>query len=580
MKAFITSIFVLVFRLSVFAGSTPAQYLPDSIINKIDSLFAVYENNYSPGYAVGIVMGDSLVYAKGYGMANLEYGIPITPETIFHMASVSKQFTAYCLVLLANQGKLKLEDDVRKYLLWFPNMQSKITIYNILNHTSGIRDQWQLLAIAGTRLEDLITQEHIIKMLNEQRTLNFKPGEQYSYSNSGYTMAAEIIGTVTKHTLRQYSDSVIFRPLGMHNTFFHDDYQEIIRNRSYSYSNLGNNNYINSILNYANVGATSLCSNVIDMSKWIMNFYDPRAGNQRDIDLLTRRSKLNDSTELNYGMGIELMPYKGWRQYSHSGADAGYRANISVFPDLKMGFIVLSNVADSDPTGKTLAIADMFISDTTLKKRSLKQEPLDSTKAILKDTLSIRKFLGNYMSEAGLPVSLKLKDKMLYYHLYDDSKLLVRDSSNTFLIYETPDIRFVLGMQQADTTIDILSLNTYSHLTKYNLNRKLDNKFLKLYTGSYYSHELDTRYNIVLKDSQLWLTHSKYNRTRLFLINDDQLINDFWWMRNLRVLRNDKGIITGFEVNCGRVNHLQFLKMDPTGSGLQKKLKQRQKVLL
>lgn len=580
MKAVITSILVLVFKLSVFAGSKPAQYLPDSIINKIDSLFAVYENNYSPGCAVGIVMGDSLVYAKGYGMANLEYGIPITPETIFHMASVSKQFTAYCLVLLANQGKLKLEDDVRKYLLWFPNMQSKITIHNILNHTSGIRDQWQLLAIAGTRLEDLITQEHIIKMLNEQRTLNFKPGEQYSYSNSGYTMAAEIIGTVTKHTLRQYSDSVIFRPLGMHNTFFHDDFQEIIRNRSYSYSNLGNNKYINVILNYANVGATSLYSNVMDLSKWIMNFYDPRAGNQRDIDLLTRRSRLNDSTELNYGLGIELMPYKGWRQFSHSGADAGYRSNISVFPDLKMGFIVLSNVADSDPTGKTNAIADMFISDTTLKNRSLKQEPLDSTRAILKDTLSIRKYLGNYMSEAGLPVSLKLKDKMLYYQLYEDSKLLVRDSSNTFLIYETPDIRFVLGMQQADTTIDIFSLKTYNHLTKYNLNRKLDNKFLKLYTGSYYSHELDTRYNIVLKDNQLWLTHSKYNRTRLFLINDDQLINDFWWMQNLRVLRNDKGIITGFEVNCGRINHLQFLKMDPTGSGLQKKFKHRQKALL
>jgi hypothetical protein len=316
------------------------------------------------------------------------------------------------------------------------------------------------------------------------------------------------------------------------------------------------------------------------MSKWIMNFFDPRAGTQRDIDLLTRRSKLNDGTELNYGLGIDLDPYKGWRQFSHSGADAGYRSNISVFPDLKMGFIILSNVADSDPTGKTYALADMFISDTTLKNQSMKQESPDSTKAILQDTLSIRKFLGNYMSEAGLPVSLKLKDKKLYYQLYNDTKLLVKDSSNSFSIYESPEIRFVLGLQQADTTLDILSLNAYNHLTKYNINRKLENRFLKVYTGSYYSQELDTRYNIVLKDNQLWLTHSKYNRTRLFLINENQMINDFWWMRHLTVMRNDKGRITGFEVNCGRVNHLQFLKMDPPGSRSENKFRSRQKALL
>jgi len=579
MKTVFTCIFILTIKIPVYAGSITTQSIPDSIKAKIDTLFARYEYNNSPGCAVGIVMGDSLVYAKGYGMANLEYGIPITPETIFHMASVSKQFTAYCLVLLANQGKLKLEDDVRKYLLWFPNMQSRITIRNILNHTSGIRDQWQLLAIAGTRLEDLITQEHIIKLLNEQRTLNFKPGERYSYSNSGYTMAAEIIGTVTRHTLRQYSDSVIFKPLGMHNTFFLDDYQEIIRNRSYSYSRVDSNNFINIILNYANVGATSLYSNVMDMSKWIMNFFDPRAGNQSDIELLTRRSKMNDSTELNYGLGIELEPYKGWRQFSHSGADAGYRSNISVFPDLKMGFIVLSNVADSDPTDKTHAIADMFINDASMKNPSL-NEPLDSSRAILKDTLSIREFLGQYMSEEGLPISLKLNDKKLYYQLFNETKLLVNDTNNTFSIYDSPDIRFILGMQQADTTIDILSSNTFNHLTKYSLNRKLDNKFLKLYTGSYYSQELDTRYNIVLKDNKLWLTHSKYNKTRLFLINDDQLINDFWWMRNLKVLRNNKGMITGFEVNCGRINHLQFLKMNADGSAPEKKFKHKQKALL
>jgi CubicO group peptidase (beta-lactamase class C family) len=181
----------------VIAAKTFAQSLPDSTITKINKLFTQWDNGNSPGCAVVIVRNDSILFAKGYGMANLEYSIPIQPQTIFHMASISKQFTAFAIVLLAKQGKLQLDDDIHKYLSWFPDLKEKITIRNLLNHTSGIRDQWQLLAISGTRLDDVITQDHIIKILGKQQALNFKPGEQYSYSNSGFTMLAEIVRNVT-----------------------------------------------------------------------------------------------------------------------------------------------------------------------------------------------------------------------------------------------------------------------------------------------------------------------------------------------------------------------------------------------
>src|ERR1700692_4647548 len=173
-----------------------AQTLPEVTTKKIDSLFKEWNNNISPGYAIGVVRNDSLIYAKGYGMANLEYNIPITPETIFHMASVSKQFTAFSIVILAQEGKLSLDDDIRKYLPWFPDLKVKITVRNLLNHTSGIRDQWQLLAIAGTRIDDVITQEQIVKILSKQQALNFQPGEKYTYSNSGFTLLAEIVKSV------------------------------------------------------------------------------------------------------------------------------------------------------------------------------------------------------------------------------------------------------------------------------------------------------------------------------------------------------------------------------------------------
>jgi CubicO group peptidase (beta-lactamase class C family) len=570
------------FLMYAFTITSPAvaQSIPDSVKTKIDRLFARWDNNNSPGCAIGIVMNDSLVYTKGYGMANLEYGLPITPSTIFHMASVSKQFTAYCIVLLAKQGKLNFDDNIRKYLPWFPSMRDRITIRNLLNHTSGIRDQWQLLAISGTRLDDVITQEHIIKVLSEQRSLNFRPGEQYSYSNSGFTMLAEIVGKVSGRSLRQFSDSAIFRPLGMKDTHFHDDYKEIVKNRCYSYSRVDSTNYLNDVLNFANVGATSLFTNVKDMSKWIMNFYNPVAGDQNDIRQLTQKGRLNDGTELKYAMGIGSDTYRGWRRYSHGGADAGYRTNVSVFPDLKMGFIVFSNVADFDPEAKTDAIADLFIHDPSGKDKEMAKAKRDSSEAVLKDTLTVQKFLGNYISEEGMPLNLNLKNSKLYYHVYRESNLLINDSIDTYSIFNTPDIRFVFDLRSQDTTIDIFTTDAYYHLTKYINNASLDDDFLRLYTGTYYCPELDCNYGIALSDHQLWLTNSKYNKTKLTVVNADHLTDGFWWINHLRILRDNDGMIKGFEVNSGRISHLIFLRMGSSPPGKTTREKRKHKDLL
>src|ERR1700710_377271 len=195
---------IIFFGTITFLSKSFSQSIPDSTVKKIDSLFAKWNSANSPGCTIGIVMNDKLIYSKGYGMANLEYDIPNKPETIFHMASISKQFTAWSIILLARQGKLTLDDDIHKLLPWFPDLKEKITIRNLLNHTSGIRDQWQLLAISGTRLDDVITQDHIIKILSKQQALNFKPGAEYSYSNSGFTMLAEIVKSVTGQSLRAF----------------------------------------------------------------------------------------------------------------------------------------------------------------------------------------------------------------------------------------------------------------------------------------------------------------------------------------------------------------------------------------
>jgi len=539
-----------------------SQSLPDSTTKKIDSIFKNSDNYNSPGYAVGIVRNDSLIFSKGYGMANLEYNVRISPETIFHMASVSKQFTAFSIVLLARQGKLNLDDDIRKYLSWFPDLKEKITIRNLLNHTSGIRDQWQMLAISGTRLDDVITQDQIIKILSKQQALNFKPGDQYSYSNSGFTMLAEIVKSVTGQTLRQFTDSAIFKPLGMMNTHFHDDYTEIVKNRSYSYDSIDSLHYANSILSYSTAGATSLFTNINDMSKWIMNFYDHKVGDQKDIDQLTQKGRLNNGKELDYALGISVNTYNGYKVFSHNGADAGYRTIISILPDQKMGFIVFSNLAESDPWNKAYSIAALFFPDNS-KKVSESKKTVDSSNAVMKDSVSFKKYTGDYISEDGVQFGYAIQHGKMYWKTYGQTYLLLKDNSDTFLMATDPTVKFVFNTDaNKDMIVDEFWPDNSRHPKKYLSDLKLSDDQLKKYAGTYFCPELDCKYGIILKDHQLVLTNDKYNDVNLKLAGTDDLFTDFWWMSHLQIARNNRKQITGFEVNSGRVMHLWFKKIE------------------
>lgn len=533
-----------------------AQSIPDSVVQKIDKLFSEW-NNSSPGCAIGIVRNDSLVFARGYGMANLEYSIPIMPETIFHMASVSKQFAAYSIVLLASQGKLKLDDDIRKHLSWFPDLKEKITIRHLLNHTSGIRDQWQLLAVSGTRIDDVITQDHIVKILSKQQQLNFKPGERYLYSNSGYTMAAEIVKSVTGKTLREFTDSVIFKPLGMANTHFHDDYTEVVKNRAYSYDRESPSLYSNSILSYSNAGATSLFTNINDLSRWVTNFYHPVAGAGADIEQLVQKGVLNNEKELNYALGIVSDIYKGNKQYSHSGGDAGYRTYLTVFPELQMGFMVLSNLGDINVHQKTYQLVDLFIRDTTNSTTPSTKPAADSSKAVLKDTVSIKKYIGEYVSEEGAEFSFVFKNKKFYWQRYGNSDLLLPVGKDSFVVASSPDVKFVFSHKNKKTKAYQSWPGADRTLEHANNNADIRPE---RYVGEYYSPELDTRYSIVMENGKLVLTNSKYENSELKQVGN-HLFSSYWWMRHLKIITNNKNAVVGFEVNDGRVMHLRFDKI-------------------
>jgi len=543
------------------------QTLPPQITSRIDSLFSQWNKTSSPGCAVGVVSNDSLIFSKGYGMANLEYGVPITPQTIFHIASVSKQFTAYSILLLEKQGKLNLDDDIRKYLNWFPDLKEKITIRNLLNHTSGVRDQWELLAIAGTRLDDVITQDQIIKILAKQQALNFKPGTDWSYSNSGFTLLAEIVRSVSGQTLRQFADSAIFKPLGMKNTHFHDDYTEIEPNRSYSYFTPQKDHYVNAVLSYSNVGATSLFTNIDDMSKWIMNFYTPSVGGQKEIQELTEPALVNGGKVRNYAKGIVADSIYGRQRYQHGGGDAGYKTFISVFPEQRMGFIVFSNLGDVDAQRKNEQLAALFIKDSSVKRS--KSSHRDSAQAILTDTTILQNYTGNYIADDATRFAFTIKDHK-FYAITPDRKyhLLITAGTDTWQLFADTTLRFIFSGMGAGhpVTEEIWPVGNHLHWERYDTAAKTDRQLAE-YTGTYYCPELDCSYRISLKDHRLSLSNAKYNDSPLTLYGSDHLTCDFWWMNHLHIIRNAKNQITGFELNGNRVMHLRFVKKLPEKSG-------------
>lgn len=561
-KAFYLMIGIVVCGIPLFA-----QSIPDSITKKIDQLFAKWNTSNSPGCAIGIVRDDSLIYAKGYGMANLEYDIPNTPATIFPVASISKQFTAWSILLLERQGNLRLDDDIRKYLSWLPDLKEKITIRNLLNHTGGMRDHMKLLAITGTNvmIGDVITQEQAIRVISKQQGLNFKPGEKYRYSNSGYIILSEIVRSVSGLPFRKFTDSAIFKPLGMDNTHFHDDYTEIDKNRAYQYERKDSTHFKNSISNNSFIGSSGLYSNINDMSKWVVNFYEHKTGDRQIIDSLTKNGKLNNGKELLYARGIVADTYRGWRQYSHEGMDIGSRSFITVLPDLKMGFIVFTNVVNLN--AKTMAdkMAEFFIKDTTGNKKSPESGNKESTEAIKIDNSSLQKFLGHYFGDDGMPISFDFKEGKLYYHRSNNSGILVKESKDTFSIMNYPVVKFVFNINGKDTIVDIFENDRIYRLQKYIKEIPPGDRVLQSYAGDYYCPELGCAYGLVLKDHQLILTNNKYKDTKLIWIKKDHLISDYWWIDHLQMLRDDKNQIIGFEVNSSlflhSVMHLKFIKI-------------------
>ena len=330
---------------------------------RVDEVFKDFTAPGSPGCTVGAYRGGQIVHRGAYGMANLDHDVKLTPASVFHVASVSKQFTATAILLLAADGKLALDDDVRKFIPELPDFGHRITIRHLAHHTSGIRDQWDLLGLAGWRYSrDLITDDDVLQMLSRQKDVNFTPGARHLYSNSGYTLLATIVRRASGQSFRQFTTERIFKPLGMVNTHFRDNFNEVVKGQAYGYARDGAGFRL-SVTNFDTAGATSLMTTAEDLAKWNAQFDEPVVGGQALLTALLTRGVLNDGRPIDYAFGISHGTYRGVPTVSHGGADAGYRAAFLRFPAQRFGVAVLCNLASANPTLLAQRVADVYLAD-------------------------------------------------------------------------------------------------------------------------------------------------------------------------------------------------------------------------
>jgi CubicO group peptidase (beta-lactamase class C family) len=346
---------------TVMTAPAAAQTVfPDSVVRRIDGVFARYSAD-APGCALGVFQNGRISLAKGYGLANVEYGVPITPQTPFIMGSVSKQFTAATIALLVEQGRISLDDDVRKYVPELPDYGKRVTIDNLVHHTSGIRDFWALYEAAGTRLDDGYTVDDILTLAARQKHLNFDPGAEYNYSNTGYVLLGVIVQRVTGKSLRQFAAEQIFAPLGMSVSHFHDDHNQPVRGRAFAYSPASGGGWRINVWNNDIVGQGGLMTTVEELQKWDENFYTGKVGGQRFLARQLERGKLNNGTTLTYAFGLEVTSYRGLPLVEHSGSTGGYRTDITRFPSLHTSVVTICNVSNADAVTLAHRVADVVI---------------------------------------------------------------------------------------------------------------------------------------------------------------------------------------------------------------------------
>jgi CubicO group peptidase (beta-lactamase class C family) len=533
MKRFLTVACICVVTLSIQAQSTDT-------IARINEIFTHW-NNATPGGSVLVSIGDRILYNKAFGLADLEHNVPNTTETIFEAGSVSKQFTAASILLLATEGKLSAQDDVRKYIPELPTYDAPIIIQHLLNHTSGLKDWGVIGSLTGwPRTTRVYTQALALEIICKQKSLNFTPGTEYAYSNSNYSLLVTLVERVAKQSLAEFTRTRFFEPLGMTHTQWRDNFREIVPNRAVAYSMTASG--YEQLMPFENIhGHGGLLTTPADLMKWNTLLATHKIGGDKMYADRTQRGTLKNGQKIIYAGGLNIGEFNGFREISHSGATAGYRAWLAYYPDKIITIAILSNDANGNVVGIGKKIAEILLGKPSVKS----QQP----QTVSVSEPDLKKFTGSYRS---------IRNFDLFTITYSDNKLLLNGQLLTPLHRDTV-LRTgqKLAYVKPGRILAISGQDTASYRKVNSMDTTVRN--VQGFTGTYFSKEADTEFTITTKNSEVWINRKPDTAYKLESLYYDGYSGDEFDL--LEFKRDKKGKVTGFEISMSRAERIPFEKV-------------------
>ncbi|MDH3270318.1 MAG: serine hydrolase [Gemmatimonadota bacterium] len=521
-----------------------AQAPPDAA-ERVDEIFERWNSNASPGCAIGVVQDGLVVLERAYGMADLEHGIPNTPETVFEGGSLSKQFTAAATVLLALDGKLSLDDDVRDYVPELPDYGYTITLHHLMTHTSGLRDWGSVASISGWGREQR-SHDHadVIDILSRQTALNFVPGHEYSYSNSGYNLLAIVVARVSGMSFAEFSRERIFEPLGLRHTQWRDDYRRIVPGRSTAYSTTSNGWEINRPIEDVH-GNGGILTTVGDLGIWAAALQDGRLGGPDFVRMMHQRGTLNDGSTIVYAGGLMIEPFAGVPSVTHTGSTAGYRAFIGRYPDQALSVAMLCNASNAPTGGNGSAVARVYLG-------GMATDPPRPDYEAASRARSLDRFAGLYADPVtGSTLELRVQDGILR----QGSAMLLPLSETAFQV-GSGGRRYVFDRaSDARSGFEVedwqYSNQRYEPVESWSPSAPE----LAAFAGTYQSVEAETTYRVRSEDGRLVIWQRPDDEYAVEPIYADTFEGRG---RVIRFRRGESGRIDALSLSLGRVYDMSF----------------------
>jgi CubicO group peptidase (beta-lactamase class C family) len=544
---------------------------------RVDELYDTLRRSDAPGGVVAVIRDGEVVHRTAFGMADLERGVAVTPDSVFEIGSISKQFTAMCILLLELDGKLALDDDVREYVPELPAYERPITLRHLLHHTSGIRDIETLIPLAGLPWFNYSSRRELLELITRQRGLNFPPGRQYLYSNSGYLLLAEIVERVSGESLRDFAETRIFGPLGMNDTEFWDHPSQIVEDRAIAYSETGEGSWSNELWYLPFDGPAGVYTSVGDLARWDANFYDNRLGGGAAlIERMETPGTLENGDTIDYAAGLRVREHRGQFVISHGGAWMGYRASLMRFPELHLTVVALSNSARGLGS---MRVADLYLDEMLGAEPSEPEaapyEP-PVTRALAAEELG--RYEGVYWNESqGLLRRIDIREGTLHYVRGPESssQLGALGDGRFAMIGPTVrvDVEFDVGSEARGAspvatgmTVEVDGQEPLSFERVQPASEAMRTEL----AGDYWSPELERELGLSVEDGRIqvsWADEQESHPAEA-IGGEELLIREFvpvpWYPQDvrLRVERDARGVVRGLTLSCDMVRGIRFEKRE------------------